>query len=295
MIHFNNRYLKYVMLFVSALIAVSMAAQSDDMSVSKRINKIKRDGAYIYAEATASTEAEAKSICDDIIKVEISKYVASKKNLSNADQVIIKDARYEQQYLSMPRGDMVRVFIYVKKSDIEAGNNASLLSSGLVNEINEAQDRVRELAAGRAAAQESTTTVQETAPEPTTVVSEAAPETTPVASEVAPRPALVSTGTSLSKWQKEMLADIAASKDMADAKNKLNRYKAQYKVKRIGDNTTAPKGPSVLCYAVYGDGATLEALLAPGDNSPFIDMISGDSSDISRYPGKKCLWFTLSK
>lgn len=284
MIHFNNRYLKYVMLFVSALIAVSMAAQSDDMSVSKRINKIKRDGAYIYAEATASTEAEAKSICDDIIKVEISKYVASKKNLSNADQVIIKDARYEQQYLSMPRGDMVRVFIYVRKSDIEGGNNASILSSGLVNEINEAQDRARELAAERAAAQESTPTVQETAPEPT-----------PVVSEAAPRPALVSTGTSLSKWQKEMLADIAASKDMADAKNKLNRYKAQYKVKRIGDNTTAPKGPSVLCYAVYGDGAILEALLAPGDNSPFIDMISGDSSDISRYPGKKYLWFTLSK
>lgn len=295
MIHFNNRYLKYVMLFVSALIAVSMAAQSDDMSVSKRINKIKRDGAYIYAEATASTEAEAKSICDDIIKVEISKYVASKKNLSNADQVIIKDTRYEQQYLSMPRGDMVRVFIYVKKSDIEAGNNASILSSGLVNEINEAQDRARELAAERATAQESATTVQETAPEPTPVVSEAAPEPTPVVSEAAPRPALVSTGTSLSKWQKEMLADIAASKDMADAKNKLNRYKAQYKVKRIGDNTTAPKGPSVLCYAVYGNDAKLEALLAPGDNSPFIDMISGDSSDISRYPGKKYLWFTLSK
>lgn len=288
MIHFNNRYLRYVMLLVCALIAGSAVAQSEDMSVSKRINKIKRDGAYIYAEATAPSEDEAKSICDDIIRVEISKYVASKKNLSNAEQVIVKDSRYERQYLSMPRGDMVRVFIYVKKSDIEAGNNASVMSAGLVNEINEAQARAAELADDHVAASPSRTAdnAVPSTPEPAHASS---------VSEATPRPALVSTGANLAKWQKEMLEDIAASKNMTEAKNKLNRYKSQFKVKRLGDNTSTPRGPSILCYAVFGDGAALEALLVPGENSPFIDMISGVPADISRYPGKKYLWFTLSK
>lgn len=276
-------------MLISVVIAFAASAQSDDMSASKRINKIKRDGAYIYAEATASTEAEARNICDEIIKVEISKYVASKKNLSNADQVIIKDTRYEQQYLTMPRGEMTRVFIYVKKSDIEAADNVSTLSGSEVKKINEARSgeasgaQAPEDAKTPAAVRDQAATPESPSASPESVV------TAPVT------PALVSAGTSLSKWQKDMLADIAASKGMADAKNKLNRYKAQFKVKRVGDNTTAPKGPSVLCYAVYGDGAALEALLVPGDNSPYVDMISGEASDISRYPGKKYLWFTLSK
>lgn len=289
MIHLNNRYLKLITMLISVVIAFAASAQSDDMSASKRINKIKRDGAYIYAEATASTEAEARNICDEIIKVEISKYVASKKNLSNADQVIIKDTRYEQQYLTMPRGEMTRVFIYVKKSDIEAADNVSTLSGSEVKKINEARSgeasgaQAPEDAKTPAAVRDQAATPESPSASPESVV------TAPVT------PALVSAGTSLSKWQKDMLADIAASKGMADAKNKLNRYKAQFKVKRVGDNTTAPKGPSVLCYAVYGDGAALEALLVPGDNSPYVDMISGEASDISRYPGKKYLWFTLSK
>ena len=282
MIHTNKRLLKYVIMLVCALIAVSASAESDDMSASKRINKIKRDGSYIYAEATAATEAEAKSLCDDIIRVEISKYVASQKNLSNAEQVIIKDSHYDKQYLAMPRGEMTRVLIYVKKSDIEAGGKVTTMSAGEINDINDAQTAARDVAAA-----------QRPAPSPQPVAEEQHREAATQTS--APAVTLVTSGTGLSKWQNEMLNDIAASSDMADAKKKLNRYKSQNKVKRIGNNTSAPSGPSVLCYAVYGDGNRLEALLAPGNDSPFVDLITGQPSDISKFPGKKYLWFTLSK
>lgn len=284
----TNRYLRLLLMMICGLLAAAVSAK-DDESPSKMINNIKRDGSYIYAEATASTEADARSICDDLIKVEISRYAASQQKLANADQVIIKDAKYECQYLTMPRGDMTRVFIYVKKSDIEAGGNASMISAGEVKQINAAQERAQEVVQTRPEPRR----VRVDKPVPASKVTDTAPEVAPAVQQTAP--VLVTSATGLSKWQNELLEDIAASKDMAEAKKKLNRYKAQYKVKRIGDNTTAPKGSSVLCYAVYGDGATLEALLAPGDNSPFIDMISGDSSDISQYPGKKYLWFTLSK
>lgn len=304
MIHTNKRLLKYVMMLVCALIAVSASAESDDMSASKRINKIKRDGSYIYAEATAATEAEAKSLCDDIIRVEISKYVASQKNLSNAEQVIIKDSHYDKQYLAMPRGEMTRVLIYVKKSDIEAGGKVTTMSAGEINDINDAQTAVRDVTAAQRPAPapapqptaekvSSPDPEQETAPSPQPVAEEQHPEAAPQTQ--APAVTLVTSGTGLSKWQNEMLNDIAASSDMADAKKKLNRYKSQNKVKRIGNNTSAPSGPSVLCYAVYGDGNRLEALLAPGNDSPFVDLITGQPSDISKFPGKKYLWFTLSK
>lgn len=303
MIHPNKRFLKYVMMLVCALVAMSASAQSDDMSASKRINKIKRDGSYIYAEATAATEAEAKSLCDDIIKVEISKYVASKKNLASADQVIIKDTNYDKEYLSMPRGEMTRVFIYVKKSDIEAGGgNVTTMSAGEINDINDAQTAARDVAAAQCPAPAPQPTAekvsspapeQETAPSPQPVAEKQHPEAAPQTS--APAVTLVTSGTGLTKWQNEMLNDIAASSNMADAKKKLNRYKSQNKVKRIGNNTSAPSGPSVLCYAVYGDGNRLEALLAPGNDCPFVDVITGQPSDISKFPGKKYLWFTLSK
>lgn len=301
MIHPNNRFVKYIMMLVCAIVALSASAQSDDMSASKRINKIKRDGSYIYAEATAATEAEAKSLCDDIIKVEISKYVASKRNLASADQVIIKDANYDKEYLSMPRGEMTRVFIYVKKSDIEAGGgNVTTMSAGEIKGINEAQTRSKEeVAASSPASVESQAT--EKAPSPQTQGASATqpmPEKQPLVAapqSSASKPVLVISGTELSKWQNDMLADIAASSDMAEAKKKLNRYKSQNKVKRIGDNTKAPAGPSVLCYAVYGNGGRLEALIAPGSECPYVDVITGQCSDISNFPGKKYLWFTLSK
>lgn len=84
-------------------------------SPSKTINKIKRDGSYVYAEATAKTREEAAEAAKQLLLIEISQYVATKKKFSGADQVLIKDMQTESQSIEMPRGDMTRVFLYVKK------------------------------------------------------------------------------------------------------------------------------------------------------------------------------------
>ncbi|MDE6653509.1 MAG: hypothetical protein K2K37_03880, partial [Muribaculaceae bacterium] len=287
-----------------AIVALSASAQSDDMSASKRINKIKRDGSYIYAEATAATEAEAKSLCDDIIKVEISKYVASKRNLTSADQLIIKDANYDKEYLSMPRGEMTRVFIYVKKSDIEAGgSNVTTMSAGEIKSINEAQTRSKEeVAASSTASVESQATEKAPSPAPQTPnASFQQTQTTPASQTIAERSqparntALATSDTELSKWQIGILNEIVFDCNMAGVKRILNRKKLLNQVTRFGDNTTAPTGPSMVCYAVFGDNGQLEALLVPGKHSPFIDVITGQATDISKFPSNKYLWFTLSK
>jgi hypothetical protein len=90
--------------------------------IKKQMNQIKGDTQYqyIYVEATAPSEAEAKGLAEDGILDKINAWVAQQKVTTfnaNAAKEFVK-------CLSISRGsNMYQAFMYVKKSDLQSGNN----------------------------------------------------------------------------------------------------------------------------------------------------------------------------
>lgn len=113
---------KRAIVFMLSWIAVvgTVFAQESD---TKKINSIKRNNQYIYAEATMSTEAEAYQIAEELLTTYINEYIETKKKLSQAENVIVKDVTGKCDKIQMRRGEMYRVFVYVKKSDLIPADN----------------------------------------------------------------------------------------------------------------------------------------------------------------------------
>lgn len=246
-----------------ALCTLIGAAQDEAKSFSKQMNELKRSGDYVYAEATASTEADAKAACADLLKIEITKELSGNDDKS---QQIIKDVSdFNIEYLTQPRGELVRVFGYVKKSDIGAESSAK-----------------------ETVAQE-TTVAQPTVSQPTA--------TQPVVAEPATQAdiQLNTADQGLAKWQIDMIQTVAEQPTKMKAKSVLNRYKNQNKVKRLGDNTAANPRPADTFYIYYGaDGAPV-ALLSPGSGDARYDFFTGATANASQYSGLEHLWFQISK
>lgn len=91
-------------------------AQSEE-DIRKQINNIKKSSSYIYGEATADTEAEARGIAEEILYQEINSWAAKKKKLQGGN-FVVNNKKELMTYYSLKRGCMMRSFVYVKKSDI---------------------------------------------------------------------------------------------------------------------------------------------------------------------------------
>ena len=108
-----------IFLVFAFMLSVTGVRADDGRSFSRQMNDIKRSGDYIYAESSAPTEADAKTACDALLKIEITKYLVSIDSQSHAGGRIIKDITdFNCEYLVQTRGDMFRVFGYVNKRKI---------------------------------------------------------------------------------------------------------------------------------------------------------------------------------
>ena len=108
------------LLIVLLMLSFSIADAQNPEAIRKQINSIKKSTAYLYGEANAETEEEAKNIAEEILYQEINEWAAKKKKLQG-DNLVINNKKEFQTTLSLPRGDMFRAFVYVKKSDITKG------------------------------------------------------------------------------------------------------------------------------------------------------------------------------
>ena len=120
------RLLLIMLVSVFSLTTMHVYGQTDE--VKKEINKIKKSSRYIYAEATAPTETDAKAYAEAILYDEINKWMEMKKHKVSAPSLIVNNKKELWTTLSMPRGsNMYRAFVYVKKSDIEPTDNAVVI------------------------------------------------------------------------------------------------------------------------------------------------------------------------
>ncbi|MDE6354308.1 MAG: hypothetical protein K2L56_04515 [Prevotella sp.] len=137
------------------LLAASYVHADNVEEAKKQINSIKKNSQYIYAEATAATESEAKDLAEEMLYEEINTWAANQKKLRNSPTFVVNNKRELWTSMLLPRGNMYRSFVYVRKSDIRPADNtqvianpnptAAPLQSSSVSLI--VPDAVRELAA----------------------------------------------------------------------------------------------------------------------------------------------------
>lgn len=129
--------MKQFLLFLTACCFLPVHLMGDDLDKAKKeINRIKKNSQYIYSEVTAPDAQEAKDMAEDILYSEINEWVSKQKKLRNSPNIVINNRKELWTSMELPRGNMFRAFLYVKKSDIIPAENTEVIeNSSKVEEI----------------------------------------------------------------------------------------------------------------------------------------------------------------
>lgn len=142
---------------IAACLMVAVAMADDTDEAKKKINSIKKNSSYLYAEVTAATADEARSLAEEILYAEINEWAAGQKKLRNSPGLAVNNKQALWTTMSLPRGNMFRSFIYVKKSDILPVANSEVIANPAAAEAGRA--------AGSEAQPELVSTVASVVPE----------------------------------------------------------------------------------------------------------------------------------
>ncbi len=119
---------------------LSATAQDTD-AIKAEINKVKKSSSYIYAESTAPLESDARQQAESQLYERVNEWAATQKKLRGSQSFVINNRKDLWSTLAMPRGtNMQRVFIYVKKSDIIAGDNAAVVANDNLSVVERVED-----------------------------------------------------------------------------------------------------------------------------------------------------------
>lgn len=123
--------MKFILLLVLACFSWGQTVAQDVDEVKSQISKIKKSRRYIYAEATAPTEADARHYAENKLYQAINEWIGQKKNKAGkAASLVVSNKKELWGTLSMPRGtNMQRSFVYVKKSDITPLKDAVVIEN----------------------------------------------------------------------------------------------------------------------------------------------------------------------
>lgn len=220
----------------------------------QEINNIKRNKNCIYAEATLATEQEASKLAQELLVKYIEDYLKEDSLKGSYPNYVVKDIVGKSEKLLMNRGEMVRVFLYVKKEDVIPAKNVMTLQREITEQITE--KNMKE------------SSVQE----------KVQPKNEYSTSPVVNRPYVIT--------------ELLNSKTAKDALATLDRLKSEYKVKRYGAYRDC-KNISVAYWLILNEDNTICAILSKGDEER-IDYVTNTHSSLKAYSGKTAVWFTLS-
>lgn len=137
---------KHISLFLTFILmaCLSAGAQENQAELKNKVNKIKKSPDYIYAETTRETAEEAKNAAEEQLYNNINIWVAQEKKLRGAKQVIVAEAKADYEEYQLQRGNLVRAFLYVKKSDIIACDNVRVLDVNPLKEDEAKDDKAQQ-------------------------------------------------------------------------------------------------------------------------------------------------------
>lgn len=250
---------RYMMLAGAALMASIAMAQN----TSKEIYDIKRNESYIYAEATDRDAEKAFGMARDLLISFMVEYAQGERELSDDDHELIKKNVDRLQRMQMARGEQMRVFVYIAKTDV--------LSTAASSPQPKAEPKPEVKAEPKPSAK----------PEAKVTPAQSKPLSQPLPQAVA------------GSWQEKVINDLLACETLSQGKAMLNRLKAEYRVKRTGYMSTCTD-PAV-CYLLVGDAeGKLKTVLSPGDGQR-TNLRTKVADTLDNYDANTAIWFMLAK
>ena len=244
------------------------------------------------------SEGEARDVAYELLMKQVEEYISSKRKLSSADNVLIKDIRSKGESLTMMRGTMYRVFVYVKKSDIEGVSNTTVINaqsgtqisvsdspSTIVNvsdKIPESEIAV-ELQPDVAVEENLFITASETVEKP--VTEPAKEESVALSASKVESP--------LSGWKQDAVNSLLKCDDVAAVRARLNRLKVEYKIKNYGTKDRCPSAENSF-WAIFDEKGKLVTVLGTGERDR-VDYRTMTLGSLEAYMGMNALWFMLAK
>lgn len=124
-----KQILTSLVLLLATSFMVFIPATAQTIEENKRsINSIKKSNNYIYAETTSATAEEARGLAEELLVKNVEEWAEKQRKFKGSEQFIIKNMQKAMESVSLPRGNMFRCFVYVKKSDIEGSSGTITLS-----------------------------------------------------------------------------------------------------------------------------------------------------------------------
>lgn len=290
-----------MLLFICGLAANMVFSQSN---TGKQINDIKRDGQYFYAESTLETEEKAHETATLMLANFINDYINS-NNLPHDKKVTEQDLA-KAQSLSMKRGPMIRVFLYVKKSDfVPDGTVATPAKEEPEVQVPVAKEEpvakeapvVKEEPIAKKKPVEE---VEQQKPEAKTADTseQAIPAEDQPNTEPADQPVETAESNSMRlavSWQQTAIDDILKKSSLPEVVVLLNRLKAEYKVKRMGTyNESKNAALSFWVICENDSNNSLITVLGPGTDSR-VNFKTMQHDSLGNYSGKNAMWFDFAK
>ncbi|MBP1541111.1 MAG: hypothetical protein ILA25_02950 [Prevotella sp.] len=124
-------------LILTALVGITVFSQSVEEQ-KKKIAAIKKSSSYIYAEVTTTSQQQAIDLATDMLHNNVNEWAAKKKKFAGSSKIVTTNTNYSIEQITMPRANMYRAFMYVKKSDIIPADNVEVRDTPV--EVSTAKD-----------------------------------------------------------------------------------------------------------------------------------------------------------
>lgn len=233
------------------------AQQTDEQK--KEINKIKKSALFLYAETTMPDKEEAMGTALDILQNEAQKWAQEKKKNKEVDtNLVLTNIEQICNRMELPRGNMYRAFVYVKKADIFTAKNMITSKIKTVPERKEMSGEKNEL-----------TSTYETinTPEDTENKEQA-------------------------DKQSEVVQRLLALKTFEEVQPCLLELKNEGKVTSYNKYAALPH-PEEYVLIIYNRQAEIEAVLSEGNNR--INLGTNQPDNVTNYKGRGAIGVKLSK
>lgn len=253
---------------LTGVVAIMVATGAMAQANASDITKIKKSKEYIYAEATEATEEQAVIAAKAELDKQVEEYVVSSGIAKEAVAVVVKDIRQMTSQIALMRGDMHRVFLYVKKSDVTTSRSDVTVMT-VENGLPEQKSQVEEI-------MES----------PQTDIPETTFEEIPQTKDVD-----YSSGgffAQITGNRATTLAKIAKAQSIDQAESILSGEKTHLNVKGYGTIGNCRNIVQSYWVVATPDGVTI---LSPERSGTRWNYKTGKTDSLDNYVGK--LWFRL--
>jgi len=286
--------IKHIIILLLALSPLLAIAQVDFMEEKNKINSIKKNPDYIYGEGIADTEQEATSMSESALRSEIMRVISEEESLQDTETILVNAVKRNSTKIELKRGSMDRIFLYVSKNNILAGDQVMTIERQR-QEITIEEDNGILLADEPLPTNEVGEVIEVVDDEVIEIedLEELAENTDePIEISIAEIPAEeteTKTESQVVEVDSPILSKIISTPDMAALQAYMKELKADHKI--MWGDVRSEINPTWYIIAYTTDGE-IKAILDKGINKR-TNLLTGEKVELSNYSNTRKVWFII--